>query len=46
MPKFTVQMDEDQYRLVGPGGEEGSIVPYDFLSVVMVGEDLYYAMAV
>lgn len=25
---FSVQMDEEYYRIVGPDGEEGDIVPY------------------
>ena len=28
MPKFTVQMGEEDYRIVGPDGDEGIMVPY------------------
>jgi hypothetical protein len=34
MAKFKVQMGEEDYRLVGPDGEEGVMVPYGSLASI------------
>lgn len=39
---FTVQMDEDYYRLCGPDGEEGQLVPYGETAILKIDEALYY----
>lgn len=31
---FTVQMDEQDYRIIGPSGEEGVMVPYGDVAVL------------
>lgn len=45
---FTVQMDEEEYRVVGPLGEEGSCVPYGQPAALSIdnGTDtaIYYAL--
>lgn len=34
MSKFKVQMGEEDYRIVGPDGEEGVMVPYGTLATL------------
>lgn len=41
MAKFTVQMDEEEFRIVGPGGEIGEAVDYDSVATLVIGEDVY-----
>lgn len=40
---FKVEMDEENYRLVGPDGEEGPIVPYGQMATLTIDEAIYYA---
>ena len=37
--KFTVQMGEEDYRIVGPDGDEGVMVPYGCLATMAEGPD-------
>jgi hypothetical protein len=39
---FTVQMDEEEYRIVGPDGEEGDAVAYGELATLVIDEAIYY----
>lgn len=39
---FSVQMDEEDYRLVGPGGEEGPMVPYGNMATLVIEDEIYY----
>ena len=41
---FIVQMDEEEYRLVGPGGEEGATVPYGQPASLVIDEAIYYTL--
>jgi len=41
---FSVQMDEDGYRIVGPEEEEGDVVDYGDLATLTIGEAIYYCM--
>jgi hypothetical protein len=41
---FVVQMDEEEYRLVGPGGEEGATVPYGQPASLSIDEAIYYTL--
>lgn len=43
-PTFTVQMDEDEYRIMGPDGEEGDAVDYGEPAVLMIGSAIYYCL--
>jgi hypothetical protein len=40
---FKVEMDEENYRLVGPDGEEGPIVPYGQMATLTIESAVYYA---
>lgn len=48
MPRFIVQMAEDEYRIVGPGGEEGSCAAYGQAAALAIGANgdtaFYYAL--
>lgn len=45
MPRtFTVQMDEDEYRICGPTDEEGEAVPYGELATLAIGPAIYYCL--
>ena len=40
---YTIQLDETEYRIVGPAGEEGPIVPYgDTATLCVDGGATYY----
>lgn len=43
---FTVQLDVEEYRIVGPGGddEEGDAVEYGELATLKIGEAIYYCL--
>ena len=41
---FRVQADEEDYRLVGPGGEEGALVEYGQPAALAIGSAIYYAL--
>jgi hypothetical protein len=41
-PTFVVQMDEEEYRIVGPDGEEGDAVEYGDIAVLAIGSGIYY----
>jgi hypothetical protein len=41
MPKFTVEMDTERYRLCCDG-EEGADVPYGFPAALAIGTAMYY----
>jgi hypothetical protein len=41
---FVVQMDEEEYRIVGPGGEEGATVPYGQPASLSIDEAIYYTL--
>jgi hypothetical protein len=49
---FTVQMDEEEYRVVGPLGEEGACVPYGQVAALAIEAEgdspwaFYYAYVV
>ena len=38
---FTVQMDEEEFRIVGPDGEAGEAVSYDECATLTIDEDVY-----
>lgn len=38
---FTVQMDEDEFRIVGPDGEEGESVSYDSVATLVIEDEVY-----
>lgn len=38
---FTVQMDEEQFRIVGPDGEEGEPVTYDSVATLVIDDEVY-----
>lgn len=42
MSTFTVQMDEDQFRICGPDGEEGELVSYDGVAFLAIGDEVYF----
>jgi hypothetical protein len=42
MENFTVQMGEEDYRIVGPEEEEGPMVPYGQTATLMIEEAVYY----
>jgi len=42
--KFTVQMGEEDYRLVGPEGEEGVMVPYGNVATLVIEDAIYYSL--
>jgi hypothetical protein len=44
--KFTVQFAEDEYRIVGSGGQLGACAPYGQPAAVAIGADIYYALVV
>jgi hypothetical protein len=41
---FRVQMDEGDYRLVGPGDEEGPLVEYGQPAALVIGSAVYYTL--
>jgi hypothetical protein len=41
---FVVQLDEEEYRIVGPGGEEGATVPYGQPASLVIDEAIYYTL--
>ncbi len=43
--KFTVQMGDEYYRLVGPDGEEGAMVPLGQTAVLTIDDAVYYTDA-
>ena len=40
---FTVQMSEDEYRIVGPDGEEGCAAEYGEVATLKIDGAIYYA---
>lgn len=42
--QFTVQMGEEDYRILGPEGEEGAMVPYGTLATLQVEDAVYYSL--
>ncbi len=42
---ITVEAGVEHYRLVGPNGEEGEIVPYEGIAAIKIGSDIYYCEA-
>lgn len=40
--KYLVQLDEEEYRIVGPSGEEGPVVEYGDTAVLVVAGAVYY----
>lgn len=41
---FTVQMCENEYRIVGPDGEEGDPAPYTQMATLTIGAAIYYCL--
>jgi hypothetical protein len=39
--KFTVEMGDEHYRIIGPEGEEGSMVVYGDTSFLAIEEAIY-----
>lgn len=41
---FEVQLDDDNeiYRICGPDGEEGELVPYGEIATLKIGDAIYY----
>jgi hypothetical protein len=44
MPKFTVQMDEEEYRIQTAEGNAGPCASYGCIAHIEIGEYLYYAL--
>jgi hypothetical protein len=44
MMPFEIQLDEDNeiYRICGPDGEEGELVPYGEIATLKIGDAIYY----
>lgn len=42
---FTVEAGIENYRLVGPSGEEGETVPYEGIAAIKIGSHIYYCDA-
>jgi hypothetical protein len=41
--KFTVQASEEEFRIIGPDGEEGCAVEFGDVAVLQIGSAIYYA---
>ena len=41
--RITVQQDEEDYRLVGPMGDEGAMVPYGQIATLEIDGEIFYA---
>jgi hypothetical protein len=39
---FTVQMSEEEFRILGPEGEEGCAVEYGEIATLAIGPAVYY----
>jgi hypothetical protein len=39
---FKLQMDEEDYRILGPNNEEGPIVPYGDTATLLTPDHMYY----
>ena len=42
--QFTVQMDEQDYRICGPEGEEGPMVPYGMMATLQIDQAIFYCL--
>jgi hypothetical protein len=42
---FTIQMSEEEFRILGPEGEEGCAVEYGEVATLAIGPAIYYAEA-
>ncbi len=38
---FIVQMDEEEFRIVGPDGETGEAVSYDAVATLVIDDEVY-----
>ncbi len=43
--RITVEAGVEHYRLVGPNGEEGEMVPYEGIAAIKIGTQIYYCEA-
>ena len=42
--QFTVHMDEQDYRICGPEGEEGPMVPYGMMATLQIDQAIFYCL--
>lgn len=41
MATYVIEMDEEEYRIAGPGGEVGDVVPYGEMATLRIGQWMY-----